>query len=418
MRHLRFASLVAVTFVAAACAQPEEELPLDDTTAELSVGSRVGATCSTAVVRGLSRQIAREVDCMSPASLARLAQSDKVRFTSNAVLPYMHPRAKAALLDVSGTLRINSGYRTVAQQYLLYRWFRAGRCGISAAATPGRSNHESGRAIDLQNWAARLSSMRAHGWSHSVPGDDVHFDHLGSPDNRGLDVRAFQRLWNRNHPGDRIAVDGLYGPQTAARLRRAPAKGFRKGPTCSTSFALVDDVALSIDGHDRVAPGEVVHYAVTIGNPTATPWPATTRLVVAGGVASELYDPATWTSPTELGELGVEVPADGDAIIDLEVVAPMATEEYPAGVALVLVDPAGSELGTLDLAVTVTPNGDAHISGDAGEDNDHDGEGIDEYADEDGVIQGGCAAGGSGGGLALAGVVLAMIGLPRRRRRR
>ena len=29
---------------------------------------------------------------------------------------------------------------------------------------------------------------------------------------RGADVLAFQRLWNRNHPGDAIDEDGLYGP--------------------------------------------------------------------------------------------------------------------------------------------------------------------------------------------------------------
>jgi uncharacterized protein (TIGR03382 family) len=411
---------LAITFVVAvlpACAETVEEPPLDETDSALSVGSSVGGTCSTAVVRGLSRQIAREVDCMSPSSLARLRPSTKVKFTSNAVLPYMHPRAKADLLDVSGELRINSGYRTVAQQYLLYRWFRAGRCGIAAAATPGRSNHESGRAVDLQNWAARLTSMRNHGWSHSVPGDDVHFDHFGSPDNRGKDVLAFQRLWNRNRPNDRIAADGIWGPQTAARMRRAPTKGFRRGPTCNT-FNVLDeldtDVVLSIDGHDRVAPGEVVHYAITVGNPTLTAWPADTRLVVVDGAASELYDPASWASPTEVGPIGVEVPADGDAIVDVEVVAPMATEEYPAAVALALVDGAGATLGTIDLSVTVVPNGDVHTSGDADDDLDTDGGGLDEMADEDGVVGGGCAAtGGSSGGLGL--LVLALAAITRRR---
>ena len=45
----------------------------------------------------------------------------------------------------------------MVQQYLLYRWFQLGRCGITAAAVPGNSNHESGRAIDVGNheaWAA------------------------------------------------------------------------------------------------------------------------------------------------------------------------------------------------------------------------------------------------------------------------
>ncbi len=60
-------------------------------------------------------------------------------------------------------------------------------------------------------------------------GPAVHFDHLGSPDLRGMDVHAFQRLWNRNHPEDPIDEDGLYGPQTEARLRASPADGFPVG---------------------------------------------------------------------------------------------------------------------------------------------------------------------------------------------
>lgn len=419
--------LHAVVLIAAivvpACAQTEDDPPLDETTSELSVDSRVNASCSTASVLGLSRQIAREVDCMSPSSLARLRPSTHVRFTSSAVLPYMHPGAKADLLDVSGDVRINSGYRTVAQQYLLYRWFRTGRCGIAAAATPGRSNHESGRAVDLSNWAARLTSMHNHGWAHDVPGDVVHFDHLGSPDNRGLDVRAFQRLWNRNHPNDHIDVDGIWGPQTSARMRRAPATGFAKGPTCSTFAATDDDlgadtdIAVSIDGHDRVRPGELVHYAVVIENDTATAWPADARLVVADGTASELYDPASWASPTEVGPIGVDVPAlGGTGELALDVVAPMATEEYAAAVGLAVVDAAGTTLGTVDLAVTVEPTADVHTSGDSGDELDTDGGGLDEQADEDGVVTGGCSAGGGDSSVLVIGVVLAAM-MSRRRRR-
>ena len=127
------------------------------------------------------------------------------------------------------SVQVNSAFRTVAQQYLLYQWNQLGRCGITAAATPGRSNHESGRAVDLANYSSVISVMSAHGWAHDVAGDPVHFDHLSSPDLRGKDVLAFQRLWNRNNPRDRIAEDGVYGPQTAARIARSPAAGFRVG---------------------------------------------------------------------------------------------------------------------------------------------------------------------------------------------
>jgi len=39
-----------------------------------------------------------------------------------------------------------------------------------------------------------ITSMANRGWAHDVPGDPVHFDHLSSPDIRGKDVLAFQRL--------------------------------------------------------------------------------------------------------------------------------------------------------------------------------------------------------------------------------
>jgi hypothetical protein len=44
-----------------------------------------------------------------------------------------------------------------------------------------------------------------------------------------MDVHAFQRLWNRNHPSDTIAEDGAYGPMTAARIARSPSGGFAIG---------------------------------------------------------------------------------------------------------------------------------------------------------------------------------------------
>jgi len=155
------------------------------------------------------------------------------------VLPYLAEDARddllkagAAAAAAGGALEITSAYRTVVQQYLLRRWFELGRCGIAAAAEPGSSNHESGRAVDIRNHAAWGDVLPQYGWVQTVPGDDVHFDHVASPDDRGADVLAFQRLWNRNHAGDRLDEDGVYGPQTARRVAQAPAEGFESGAAC------------------------------------------------------------------------------------------------------------------------------------------------------------------------------------------
>jgi Synergist-CTERM protein sorting domain-containing protein len=354
---------------------------------------------------GLAKQIAEEVDCESPSSLAPLAQTARLRFTSNAVMPYFHPAAKTSLVAAANaaSLQVNSGYRTVAQQYLLYRWWQQGRCGITAAATPGRSNHESGRAVDLANWSSRIGTMSAHGWSHDVPGDPVHFDHLSSPDARGRDVRAFQTLWNRNHPNDKISVDGVYGPQTGARLAQSPATGFAKGSTCGAVKRAVD--VLAIDGPDYLAPQAPTHYAYTIANNDTVDWPASARIVVADGTPSELYDPTSWVSATEVGTLAAAIPAGGQGIIDIDVVAPAA--ETAAGTTFAIVD-GDRVIDTFDLSVAVVHGATPEQSSDASDDPNE----IDPTADENGASSG-CAAGGGAGWLALA---LPLVVLRRRRR--
>jgi hypothetical protein len=202
--------------------------------AALTVGGAVNATCSTSSVKGLSLQIADEMACMKPSAFTKFTAGGGISFTGSAVLPYMAPQAATALKQVAAVkpLQINSGFRTIAQQYVLYRWSVLGRCGIAVAAKPGRSNHETGRAVDVANWSSVVSLMASKGWSHTVPGDEVHFDYLSAPDLRGLDIKAFQRLWNRNNPNKKIAEDGLWGPQTQSALVASPATGFAKGASC------------------------------------------------------------------------------------------------------------------------------------------------------------------------------------------
>jgi hypothetical protein len=372
-------------------------------TSAVTVASYTTSSCSTSVVIGLSKQIADEISCMSPTLLSRFSASTNLQITSNAVLPYLHSTAKTDLLAVAQgrTVQVNSAFRSVVQQYLLYRWYQLGRCGITAAATPGKSNHESGRALDLANYSSLISAMGARGWSHDVPGDPVHFDHLSSPDIRGKDVLAFQRLWNRNNPGDKISEDGAYGPQTEARLKSAPATGFTTGPTCGNGLVGADVVA--VDGPDRLAPGAKAHYTIMFNNTTEVDWPASTKLRVVGG-SSELYDPATWASRSEPGTLGVDVPAGTQGAVEIGVLAPTVTAETPVFMQLELVD-GDQVLGLISLAATVVPDGSHEDSADAGDEND------------DGIeTTGGCSAGGGAGGLALLVPALALMVLRRRRR--
>jgi hypothetical protein len=159
-----------------------------------------------------------------------------------ASLAWMQPPAASALVAAldskpSTTLTANSMLRTVVQQYLLYRWYQKGTCGIGLAAKPGSSNHESGLAIDVAEHATWQTALEAQGFSWLGSSDPVHFDFAGSGivDLHGMDVLAFQQLWNINNPGDPIAEDGDYGPETEARLTSSPTDGFAVPPSCGGS---------------------------------------------------------------------------------------------------------------------------------------------------------------------------------------
>lgn len=207
------------------------------------VAEVVDVGCSTEVVVGLSLQIADEIACMSPDALVPFSQGNGLVFAGAAVLPYVSRDGLDGLQEAlrvnGGEIRINSGFRSVVQQYLLHEWFLSGTCGITAAAPPGSSNHESGRALDIGNYQDWANILPTYGWEQTVlPNDPVHFDHLASPDNRGLDVLAFQRLWNRNRDSDTISEDGEYGPQTATRIEMSPAGGFAFGAKCSSNLRI------------------------------------------------------------------------------------------------------------------------------------------------------------------------------------
>ena len=203
---------------------------------ETRVENAVWSACSTSILRGLSDQLVAELECMRPGTMSPIDGLPGVSLGS-AVLPYLQSRAADALEDAgaSGTIYVTSALRSLAQQYLLYRWYLAGRCGIPLAASPGSSNHESGLAVDVSNYSSRRTALSAQGFSWYGSGDPVHFDYAGggTVSLRGLSVMAFQRLWNRNNPQDRIDEDGVYGTQTANRLAKAPVNGFAQGPACT-----------------------------------------------------------------------------------------------------------------------------------------------------------------------------------------
>ncbi len=388
--------VVAVGVIASGCTDAEPEL--SQTESASTVADYQSTGCSTAVVIGLSKQIADEAACENPNSFVSFGGAAGITLSSNAALPYLVKDARDDLVKVaaSNSLQVNSALRTLAQQYLLYRWYQQGRCGITAAATVGHSNHEGGRAVDLANYSSRISAMAARGWAHDVPGDVVHFDHTASVDDRGQDTKAFQVLWNRNHPSDLIAEDGAYGPQTEARLKQSPATGFATGASCTGTHTSAADV-VSIQGPDQVPPSTIAHYSIVMKNSGQTDWPSTTQVRIASGTSSPLHD-ASWTSATVVTTLGSDVAVGANATIEIDVMTPAVDVETPITQVFEL-DDAGTTFGTINLALTVAPGADPTSSGDSSE----------AGADE----SGGCNTGRGAGWLAL--VIPAL--LIRRRRR-
>lgn len=203
-----------------------------------TVSELLGTGCSTAVVNGLSEQLILEIQCLTPEALVRVSKSEKLDY-GPAVFPYLQSSAAAALERAQSQFRetyiINSMYRSLAQQFMLYRWYKEDKCGITLAAAPGQSPHERGLSLDISEYADARSALESHGWKWHGPGDLPHFDfERADVDMRTLSVRAFQKLWNRHHPRDLLVEDGNYGPQTEMRLLQSPADGFRGNVSCGS----------------------------------------------------------------------------------------------------------------------------------------------------------------------------------------
>jgi hypothetical protein len=203
---------------------------LEDTASTATL-SGLPRACSTAGTEGISAQLLDEMECLSDGALVQVVHPNVV-LTSTRVHAYLSPEGRDALLSVAASrpVQINSALRTIAEQYVLSR-------GCSVAAAPGRSNHETGRAIDVQNYASVGSALVRAGFARPLPSSDpVHYEAAGE-DLRSTSVLAFQTLWNANHPEDRITEDGDPGPQTLARLARTPARGFATSGVCRAHHA-------------------------------------------------------------------------------------------------------------------------------------------------------------------------------------
>jgi murein L,D-transpeptidase YcbB/YkuD len=191
----------------------------------------------TGRVSGLSRQIIAQMNTLQTGILINFENLPGISSSGEPHLNlYLQAGAKESLRAALRAgiakqpnlkMTINSAYRTIAQQHILYQVYQRDAHLIPLAAKPGNSNHEDGMAIDVSNYHAWKPYLLAHGWQWQGSKDPVHFfDDSGRDDVGNLGVRAFQTLWNKYNPNDKMTVDGSFGSQTAAKMDRCPIGGF------------------------------------------------------------------------------------------------------------------------------------------------------------------------------------------------
>ncbi len=97
-------------------------------------------------------------------------------------------------------IKVNSGFRTMAEQERLYDCYVKCNCNnCNLAARPGYSNHQSGHALDLNTSAAGVldwlnANGAAFGWKRTVPSEAWHWEWWGGGPGGGpcTSMRTFQ----------------------------------------------------------------------------------------------------------------------------------------------------------------------------------------------------------------------------------
>ncbi len=188
-------------------------------------------SCNTGLAHGLSIQLIAKLNRMVKTPLLVKIEDDLIDTGSSSVNAYLQPEAATHLIQAVRSrgkkLKLNSCLRTTVQQHIIRRQFERGLCGITAAALPGRSNHERGAALDIQDPEDWQDCLEAHDWAKLGSYDNMHYDYWNSrKDIASLQISAFQMLWNENNPNNLISVDGTYGPTTAAKIDLSPIDGW------------------------------------------------------------------------------------------------------------------------------------------------------------------------------------------------
>jgi hypothetical protein len=176
-------------------------------------------------IAGLSQQLAAQAVKMG--FLVKLSHKNIQKDSDSDVLLYLNPIAAKQLYKVADKriIIVSTAYRTLDKQYALKRNL------TSLVARVGRSDHGSGKSLDIVNYYDVHDLLVDYGFTQSYPSNDpVHYDYSEVPDNRSNTVRAFQQLYNLNN-NKQLLEDGDCGETTLAALGNSPIGGFKIGAT-------------------------------------------------------------------------------------------------------------------------------------------------------------------------------------------
>lgn len=190
--------------------------------------------CSTAGVRQLDLQIIKQIQHLAPDALVPFAHLN-VSIGSGCHAYLQAPALRAlelALQHRKSRMVVNSAFRTIIQQTILWNHCQHRRCGIRAAAVPGASNHNTALSLDIEDAGSWRRCLEAHNWDWIGSFDPMHFDYKGggTRDLRSLSVLAFQQLWNFNYPDKALKEDALWGPKVNNCILSTSVTGFPKLP--------------------------------------------------------------------------------------------------------------------------------------------------------------------------------------------
>ena len=251
------------------------------------------------------------------------------------LVPAAHAAPAAARACAGADVRVSAGpagaWRGQATQEI-----RIANTGSEACHLPGfpgvqlQPTNEAPQTVGASEQAPQLASTRIE----LAPGEEA-IVLLGTPGSCEAANRPQRKVSKRLQlalPGggvktvDGVHVDTLCGRATVLRFDRVQGEAAARAMTLQASGAL-SQLSGSLSAPDEAARGGLLHYTVTLSNPSASPvplaaCPAYTQSLYADGKSADT------TQRLNCAGAGGQIPANGSVSFEMQVQVPAG---LPAG---------------------------------------------------------------------------------------